>query len=258
MTRNSIHISIPKPCHESWDRMDATAQGAFCHSCRKEVIDFSAMTDREVVEYLAKHQTGCGRLRKDQLDTMISIPRVDNGIFKWKALFLGILPFVGLKSAMAFPNYKVVSTDQNAIPKKAEKKDTAPAVPASTDSTIKISGRITDEKNEGMINASIALLDSAGRPTGIGILTDFDGNYSLSLQRERLSKDLTLKISYIGYDTEIIKGISSDCSHVINAKLKLNSTSYTTVGIMIYTRQTPAQKIKYAFRHLFHIKSHHK
>jgi hypothetical protein len=123
MTRNPIHISIPKPCHESWGRMDATAQGAFCHSCQKEVIDFSAMTDREVAEYLAKHQTGCGRFRKDQLDTKLSIPQLDNGIFKWRVLLLGVLPFISLKTAFASSDPVRISLDQ---------KDTAAKSPIDT------------------------------------------------------------------------------------------------------------------------------
>jgi hypothetical protein len=98
MSRPSIYISIPKPCHEGWDNMDMTERGAFCHSCHKEVIDFSAMTDREVVEYLSKHQTGCGRFRTDQLDTKLTIPQVENGVFRWKVLLLSILPFISIRS----------------------------------------------------------------------------------------------------------------------------------------------------------------
>src|ERR1700722_2778813 len=101
MSRPTIHITIPKPCHESWQNMNATDCGAFCQSCQKEVIDFSTMTDREVIEYLSKHNTGCGRFRKDQLDVGLSIPKVYNGIFKWKALLLGILPVIGFTSAKA-------------------------------------------------------------------------------------------------------------------------------------------------------------
>ena len=101
MSRPSIHISIPTPCHESWDSMDATERGAFCHRCQKEVIDFSAMTDREVIEYLEKHKTGCGRFRKDQLNTNLTIPKLDNGIFRWKALFLGFLSLISIKNIVA-------------------------------------------------------------------------------------------------------------------------------------------------------------
>jgi len=101
MSGPSIHISIAKPCHEQWDGMTATERGAFCQSCQTEVIDFSTMTDREVVEYLSKNKTGCGRFRNDQLNTKLSIPSVENGMFKWRALLLGILSFFSLKNVIA-------------------------------------------------------------------------------------------------------------------------------------------------------------
>ena len=97
----SIHIAIPSPCHESWDKMDKTERGAFCHSCQKEVIDFSAMTDREVIEYLSKNKLGCSRFRADQLDRNITIARVDNGKFRWRALALSLLSLVSIKNIMA-------------------------------------------------------------------------------------------------------------------------------------------------------------
>ena len=258
MSRKSIHISIPTPCHESWDGMTTTERGAFCHSCQKEVIDFSAMTDREVAEYLAKHQTGCGKFRNDQLDTKLTIPEVNNGVFKWKAFFLGILPFIGLKSALALPRYRTESTDQSAN-SKAEKKDTAIAntISLKSDSVVTISGRITDERDEGLAGANIILRDSAGKSTGICVSTDFDGYYSLSLCRDKIGKDLTLSVYYLGYDTQIMKGIPQISNQVVNFKLK-EKTSYTTVGLMItyVPPHTPAQKIKYWFRRSFRIKHH--
>jgi hypothetical protein len=106
MNRRSVHITIPSPCHESWDSMDATARGAFCHSCQKEVIDFSAMTDREVIEYLSTQSIGCGKFREDQLNTKLSMPQLDNGIFRWKALLLGFLSFISFKDLSGQSNNK--------------------------------------------------------------------------------------------------------------------------------------------------------
>ena len=111
MSRTSIHISIPTPCHESWDSMDTTERGAFCHSCQKEVIDFSAMTDREVIEFLEKHKTGCGRFRADQLDTKLTIPRLDNGVFRWRALFLGLGSLISVKNLFASTRPNVLQSD---------------------------------------------------------------------------------------------------------------------------------------------------
>lgn len=114
MSRNSIHISIPKPCHEHWENMEATERGAFCYSCQREVIDFSAMTDCEVIEYLEKHKTGCGRFREDQLDTKLSIPKVGIGIFRWRALLLGFLSLISIKNLVAQSSEKSNNTSQTA------------------------------------------------------------------------------------------------------------------------------------------------
>ena len=108
---HSIHISIPKPCQEQWDGMTATERGAFCQSCQTEVIDFSTMTDREVVEYLSKNKTGCGRFRNDQLNTNISIPAVENGVFKWRALLLGFLSLISVKPLFASNKILIAKSD---------------------------------------------------------------------------------------------------------------------------------------------------
>jgi hypothetical protein len=121
MSRTSIHISIPQPCHESWDSMDKTERGAFCHSCQKEVIDFSAMTDREVIEYLSKNKLSCARYRTDQLNTKLTIPKVDNGMFRWRALFLSFLSLISIKNIIAQSSYKPTTNQYN--PLRAQKKD---------------------------------------------------------------------------------------------------------------------------------------
>ena len=90
--------------------MTSTKGGAFCQSCQTEVIDFSAMTDREVVEYLEKHKTGCGRFRKDQLNTNLTIPKLDNGIFRWRALALSFLSLISIKNLVAQSTNKSSAT----------------------------------------------------------------------------------------------------------------------------------------------------
>ncbi len=64
-----MRISIPKPCHENWNDMNPEQQGAFCKVCSKVVVDFSAMSDEEVINYLEqkKEEKTCGRFRASQL-----------------------------------------------------------------------------------------------------------------------------------------------------------------------------------------------
>lgn len=62
-------ISIPKPCHEDWNKMTPDAKGAFCGSCQKSVYDFSQKTDEEIIEVFEKEEKGkvCGRFTPAQL-----------------------------------------------------------------------------------------------------------------------------------------------------------------------------------------------
>ncbi|MCW3071469.1 MAG: energy transducer TonB [Bacteroidetes bacterium] len=62
-------FGIPNPCHESWDAMTAQENGRYCGSCRKVVIDFTQMTEQQIIDHLAAN-TGkkmCGTFRRSQL-----------------------------------------------------------------------------------------------------------------------------------------------------------------------------------------------
>ena len=48
----TFKIEIPKPCHENWHEMLANERGAFCQNCQKTVIDFSQMTDNQLVTFV--------------------------------------------------------------------------------------------------------------------------------------------------------------------------------------------------------------
>lgn len=66
--KNNISIHIPTPCHENWDAMTPQQQGRFCQSCAKTVVDFTAMTDNEVLNYFTKASGNtCGRFTANQL-----------------------------------------------------------------------------------------------------------------------------------------------------------------------------------------------
>jgi len=55
----AIQLNIPKPCHENWNAMSPKEQGRYCGSCQKTVVDFSVMSDKEIVDYFRKPLTMC-------------------------------------------------------------------------------------------------------------------------------------------------------------------------------------------------------
>jgi hypothetical protein len=68
---SKFSIQIPSPCHEDWNQMLPAEQGRFCQACEKTVVDFSQMSDEQVLNYFKiKQQTServCGRFRAEQV-----------------------------------------------------------------------------------------------------------------------------------------------------------------------------------------------
>jgi hypothetical protein len=64
-----MHISVENPCHEDWQKMTPETQGRFCGACEKTVVDFSEMSDAEILLYFSKPKIEkvCGRFRPEQL-----------------------------------------------------------------------------------------------------------------------------------------------------------------------------------------------
>ena len=55
--------------------MTSTEQGKFCLACQKEVIDFSSMSDKELLHYISNASSkSCGRFRNDQLNRVLISP----------------------------------------------------------------------------------------------------------------------------------------------------------------------------------------
>ena len=61
--KEAIQLKIAQPCHENWQAMTPVEQGRHCGSCAKNVVDFTIMSDREIIDYISLHASGdtCGR-----------------------------------------------------------------------------------------------------------------------------------------------------------------------------------------------------
>ncbi len=65
-----MKVNLPEPCHEDWNKMNSQEKGRFCGSCQKLVIDFSQMSDTEIINYFKEYkgQNTCGHFKKSQVD----------------------------------------------------------------------------------------------------------------------------------------------------------------------------------------------
>lgn len=189
MKPKQIQITVSNPCHEKWSDMTSTDHGAFCQSCSREVIDFSRMTDREVIEYLSTHQAGCGRFRRDQVEAPLTMAVVDNGTLRWRALLLGLLPMLAGEQLSAGRMNATVLTDQSPTPLPA-KKDTAKilagipdtiASPACIPDTIVVTGKVTDYNRVPIAGAEVSVHYPSGSHAGISTVTDSSGYFEMQL-----------------------------------------------------------------------------
>jgi len=61
-------IQISNPCHADSASFEKNEIGNYCHECKKNVIDLSEMTDRQILDYIAKNNVGCVSMRSDQVN----------------------------------------------------------------------------------------------------------------------------------------------------------------------------------------------
>ncbi|MDB5252510.1 MAG: hypothetical protein JWP27_1679 [Flaviaesturariibacter sp.] len=83
-----IQLRIDNPCHENWDGMTPAENGRYCQSCQKNVIDFTGMTDAQIIAFFQRPSTGlCGRFDPDQLNRPIAAPA---RTVPWRPYLFGI------------------------------------------------------------------------------------------------------------------------------------------------------------------------
>jgi hypothetical protein len=182
-------LQIPTPCHENWDAMHPAEQGRFCLSCQKTVVDFSNMTDQQVLQYLQRAQGDtCGRLATDQLNRPLTQQPVRRNHFWAKLVFQFLFPaFVFTQKAKAQGAVAMlkVKPPVSKVPHQQLFQQQLPV----------LKGKITDSlSGEAIAQASIKI-----KGTLSGTQSAQDGSFIVP----PLSKGqpFTLQISCIGYQS---------------------------------------------------------
>lgn len=127
-----MDIKINEPCHENWDAMTPNTQGAFCKSCKKDVIDFSQMGVAQIKDFFAKPQSArvCGRFEEKQLqelsfDDFFARFRYWNFSRKFAVIFVLAFGFWLFSSnAVLAQNQHYLKGEVAIMPDKPAKKDT--------------------------------------------------------------------------------------------------------------------------------------
>ena len=212
--REPLKLRIPQPCHEKWADMKPEEKGRFCLSCQKTVVDFSYMTDRQVLEYFSSYTgSACGRFSNDQLNRPITagVQKPD----KWYKYLLGLFVpamLIGSRNVTQGEAVNPVSVADTTKP--AGKDDTLKLSPPLEDwvmgdviSTVIdlpgiVRGKVINEMGEPLEGATVQVMGTTNMTT-----TDSSGNFGLISVRE---DSAVLYVTYVGMEPkEVSVGIRS-------------------------------------------------
>ncbi|SDG43995.1 carboxypeptidase-like regulatory domain-containing protein [Chitinophaga filiformis] len=226
-TQTSVILSIPQPCHQSWNEMTPADKGRFCQSCQKTVTDFSTLSDSQFIDLLKNKQTSaCGRFTASQLNRVISDPVPDK---RRK-------PFVSIAAIVAALTITIPAVQAAAAPNKVEQTTDKEDKPTTgnvslEDSTSFISGVVKEGRdNLPLPSATVRIKD-----TNIGTVTDQSGQFKLRIPDDFKKKVMILEIRFVGYEIKTVKVDLKKAIRPISIQLTEDTTMLGKFGIRFIT-----------------------
>ena len=229
-----LQLQVPDSCHENWDKMTRMEKGRFCGSCQKKVIDFTNMSDRELVAFFKKPlESVCGRFRQDQLDHDIDIPKKR---IPWVKYFFQFTLPVFLMSVKATSQAsrtqgKVFATCKKEIMGDTVRIGTAKVEEPVSNEIREIRGRIIETEGNGISYASINL-----KGTNEVVASDSSGDFILKMRKDIIGQ--TLVASCVGYTSKEVnlagvEGINGEDT------LQIKMDEYVVTAGLVYVERTP-------------------
>jgi hypothetical protein len=218
----AIKLIIPKPCHQNWQSMAPNEHGRHCMACQKTVVDFSMMTDKEILDYISNaHGEICGRIDPHQLNRRLH----ENGkrkrfsfIYMWNLVIM-LFVFAGKTKAQGGIKYQKITQ----VKKTPAKEKDSEILNGRT-----IHGQVLDAlSGEPIIAATVMLKGSQ-----IGTHTDTSGKFSL--QVPVWGHETELEISSVGFETATFTGIDSDKDEQV-CNLSPNANALDTFKYVLNT-----------------------
>ncbi|AII51854.1 carboxypeptidase-like regulatory domain-containing protein [Hymenobacter sp. APR13] len=225
-----LRLSVPQPCSESWAAMTPAAQGRHCAACAKVVIDFTTLSDAEVVALLHRTAAPCGRFREDQLQRVLwplaePAPRWRT----WLAAAAAVLGLRELAAEQSVGQQKAAMQGNTPMPGHQKTGHQQPLF-AAAEALAKqntVRGRVIDQATGARLPGVTVLL----RGTTVGVSTNFDGSFELAVPLT-YQQDTTAVVSFhsIGYETQ---AVSLQQLRHRNVSVGMKTDDYMLSGIVV-------------------------
>ena len=219
--KNIKSINITNPCHEKWSGMTPLTNGRHCATCCKTVVDFTTMSNQQIIDVLSGANNVCGRFMPAQmalLNQSLQTQKTVQAFWKKWAVAAAIL-------LCSVPVYKAEATERPVItlqPIKADDK----IQKSRTDTTaqITISGKVVAKDDGAPLPGVLIRVPN----TNIKTATSVGGDFQLVIP----TKAKEFEVLFIGFETMKIK-VKSNPDH--NYKIALK-TSTAVMGEVVIER----------------------
>ncbi|MBD2769081.1 carboxypeptidase-like regulatory domain-containing protein [Hymenobacter sp. BT664] len=161
-------ISIPQPCAQPWATMTPTAAGRYCAACATEVIDFTHLSDAEILAYLARQggRPVCALANPSQLAPLPTS--------RWRRWVLAALALVGGPSVTS-----CATKPPQQLPRAAAAASDPSGPSATPAQQLIIRGQVLDGADGSPVQGVNIFIND----TEFGTTTDEKGRFELALAR---------------------------------------------------------------------------
>lgn len=214
-----IQLSIPEPCHENWDAMTPTQQGRYCNACAKEVIDFTGLSDTEVLNYFLqkKNEKICGMAYTDQLERNIAALPKKKWYWYWTYVITAFLFFAKANRAKAQTTGLMAPTVTETVNQKGTKNTSGQKQGQNNDL---VQGIVKDENGNPVPYASAKI-----KGTPVGMSTGENGRFFLTKKGD----STVVEISAVGYITkEVVINDPAEKQIILQKEAKMMGEVVTT------------------------------
>jgi hypothetical protein len=234
--KQKISLSIQKPCSENFGNFQSTSTGGFCGSCQKEVIDFTKMSDGQILNYFKKNKENtCGRFEKNQLKSYYTLSSPS----KKRSFNLLGASLIGASLLSALPNQQIKAQEHNPT-EKVEAKGSKEENKKGND-TITITGVVKDDTGEALPGATVTI-----KGTTHGTVTDIDGKYRIG----NLNIGDVLVYSFVGFRSkeEVISDKKTSVEIILGSEGCFLTLGKVSISEVYSSKKTFWQRIKSIFR----------
>jgi hypothetical protein len=177
--------------------MTPNEQGRFCGSCQKTVVDFRAMSDKELLDHISKTagQHACGRFSNDQLNRKITVTK--NRRYSWAYVWNLLLATFLVTESYAQEQPGGTKKPEVQLPNLSPTIGTFAVKQPDPVPSKEINGTIIDQDSKKPIAGATVMV----KGTTKGTVADSLGRFKLMVNDKRA---VTLEVSSVGYETQTI------------------------------------------------------